>query len=131
MIADLPDFRSINRLDELPRGRYVVVESVYRPNGRSTTHAVMTEIVTFVGNETIGVDLQVFMGDGELRFRDFCLTASGAWRDSYGATAWMLKDLLPRDLLTLALKSRQGTIVDHDGRGKLIQVRAKEHQDGA
>lgn len=130
MIIDLPDFASINNLSDLPKGRYAVVESVYQDSDRPTHQAIMSEIVTLADNRTVGVDLQVQTGDRGTRFRDFCLTSSGAWRDSYGATARELFDLLPLELAAFALTSRLGTVVEHDGHGRLTQVKGKGLNDG-
>ena len=131
MISDLPGFVSVNKLESLPSGRYFVVESIYQPAAESSALVTMSEILTVAGNRTVAVDLQVLTDEGELRFRDFCLTASGAWRDSYGATAWKLQDLLPSELAKYTLTSRQGTVVDHDGHGNLLQVPAREQNYGA
>lgn len=123
MITDLPDFESVNKLEELPRGRYIVVESIYRRGVEWSAQATMSEILTVAEGRTVGIDMQVLTDEGEFRFRDFYLTASGVWRDSYGATAWKLQDLLPPELVKYTLMSRRGTVVDHDGEGNLIQVR--------
>lgn len=131
MITDLPGFVSVNKLEALPRGRYFVVESIYQCAADSSALVTMSEILTVAENGTVAVDLHVLTDEGELRFRDFCLTSSGAWRDSYGATAWKLQDLLPPELAKYTLRSRQGTVVDHDGHGNLLQVPAKEQNYGA
>lgn len=122
MITDLPDFDSVNKLNDLPQGRYVVVESVYLRDGRSPMEAVLTEMVTLAENKIVCVDLQVMTVAGELRFRDFCLTPSGSWRDSYGATAFQLRDLLPSELSDCVLTLRRGTFVHHDGSGNLTYL---------
>lgn len=131
MITDLPGFVSVNTLEALPSGRYFLVESIYQRAAESSALVTMSEILLIAGNRTVAVDLQVLTDDGELRFRDFYLTASGAWRDSYGATAWKLQDLFPPELAKYTLTSRQGTVVDHDGQGSLLQVPAKEQNYGA
>ena len=131
MITDLPGFVSVNKLEALPRGRYFVVESIYQRAADSSALVTMSEILTVAENRTVAVDLHVLTDEGELRFRDFCLTSSGAWRDSYGATAWKLQDLLPPELAKYTLRSRQGTVVDHDGHGNLLQVQEKEQNYGA
>ena len=131
MITDLPNFVSINKLADLPKGRYAVVESIYQQSNKPTQRAIMSEIVTLPESRTVGVDLQVVTEDRELRFRDFYLTASGAWRDSYGATARALFDLFPLVLAAFALTSRRGTIVEHDGQGRLTQAKGKGLNDGA
>lgn len=131
MITDLPGFVSVNTLEALPRGRYFVVESIYQRGAESSALVTMSEILPVAENRTVAVDLQVLTDEGELRFRDFYMTASGAWRDSYGATAWTLQDLLPPELAKFTLASRQGTVVDHDGHGNLLKVPAKEQNYGA
>ena len=131
MITDFPGFGSVNTLETLPSGRYFVVESIYHRAAESSAQVTMSEILPVAENRTVAVDLQVLTDEGELRFRDFYLTASGAWRDSYGATAWKLRDLLPPELAKYTLTSRQGTVVDHDGHGNLLQVPEKEQNYGA
>lgn len=122
MITDFPEFESVNKLIELPTGRYIVVESFYRANAEFFVQATMSEIYSVAQNRIVGADIQILTEQGDLYFRDFYLTASGAWRNSYGATAWNLRDLLPGELLNYTLTSRRGTVVDHDGRGNLVRA---------
>lgn len=74
MITDLPGFMSVNKLKALPRGRYFVVESIYQRAADSSALVTMSEILTVAENRTVAVDLHVLTDEGELRFRDFCLT---------------------------------------------------------
>jgi hypothetical protein len=131
MIADLPNFVSMNRLEDLPAGRYVVVESVYHLAGEQPCHAVLSEIVPSDTGNPVGADLQVVLQDGTLLFRDFAIARDGAWRDSYGAKAAALADLLPPELARFTLVQRQGLRVDHDGCGRLSVASNSEKIHGS
>lgn len=119
MITDFPDFESVNRLADLPAGRYVVVESTYGLPGDARYRAILTEIVPDGGNQAVGVDIQVGFPDGSLLFRDFARASDSAWRDSYGAKADSVADLFPQELARFELMQRHGTTVEHDGAGQL------------
>jgi hypothetical protein len=131
MIVDLPNFESINRLEDLPAGRYVVVESVYRLAGATPCGAVLSELVAVDTGLAIGADLQIALRDGTLLFRDFAVARDGAWRDSYGAKARSLADLLPPELAGFMLVSRKGIVVSHDGRGRLSAEPKPEQSHGS
>ena len=119
MIVDLPDFDSVNRLADLDPGRYLVMESTYHLAGASPCHAIFTEMVAPGTGRSVGADLQVLFQDGTMLFRDFAIARDGAWRDSYGAKAAALADLLPPELARFVLVRRRGILVDHDGFGGL------------
>lgn len=42
MIIDLPNFESMNHIEDLSAGRYLVMESTYRLAGASSWHAVLS-----------------------------------------------------------------------------------------
>lgn len=130
MIVDFPDFISVNRLTELPAGRYIVMESVYTLRGAAPCNAIFSEIVADTGR-TVGADLQVVLADGTLLFRDFAVARDGVWRDSYGAKAAALADLLPPELAKFILVHRQGIAVEHDGSGQLIVIPNAEQTHGS
>lgn len=119
MIVSLPDFASVNRLEDLAAGRYFVVESVYRFAGVPPCHAVLSEIVLHDTGRSVGADVQVVLHDGTSLFRDFAIAPDGAWRESYGAKAPALADLLPPELMEFTLGGRQAIAVIHDGKGEL------------
>jgi len=119
MIVDLPDFDSVNRLADLDAGRYIVIESTYHLAGTSPCHAILTEMVAPGTGRPVGADLQVVFRDGATLFRDFAIARDGAWRDSYGAKAPALADLMPLELARFVLVRRRGILVDHDGFGGL------------
>lgn len=131
MITDLPEFESVNRLAGVPAGRYVIVESVYRLTGTSPCHAILSEIVRPDSGAPIGADLQVVLADRTTLFRDFALAPDGAWRDTYGAKAPSLADLLPPELARFRLVRRQAILVDHDGVGGLRPAAGGEANHGA
>lgn len=130
MIVDLPDFASVNDLADLPAGRYVLVESVYCGPGTPSCHAVLSEVVVPDTGRPVGADLQVVLPDATTLFRDFAIARDGAWRDSYGAKARSLADLLPPELARFRLVKRQGMLVDHDGQGGLSPVVNLEANNG-
>jgi hypothetical protein len=130
MIVDLPDFESINRLADLPAGRYAIVESIYQAPGMPSCHAVLSEVVVPDTGRSVGADLQVVLPDATMLFRDFSIACDGAWRDSYGAKAASLADLLPPELAQFTLVTRQGVLVDHDGQGRLIPATNPEADNG-
>lgn len=130
MIVDLPDFESINRLADLPAGRYAIVESVYLGPGTPSCHAVLSEVIVPDTGRAVGADLQVVLPDATMLFRDFAIARDGAWRDSYGAKAPSLADLLPPELAQFSLVTCQGILVDHDGKGRLRPASAPEVDHG-
>lgn len=131
MIIDLPDFESQNVLAELPAGRYMVIESLYALERLPSCQVILSEIVTASESRTVGADLQILFSDGSSLFRDFAMAPDGGWRDSYGAKADTLADLLPPEVASFKLINRLGTLVEHDGHGRLIAVRDEEANHGA
>jgi hypothetical protein len=130
MITDFPDFESANRLADLPAGRYVIVESLYSRAAAPRCRVILSELVADGAGRATAADLQVVLQDGTVLFRDFSVTADGAWRDSYGAKADALADLLPPDLVRFELLRRQGIVVEHDGKGTLSLVASPEVNHG-
>jgi hypothetical protein len=131
VLIDLPDFESVNHLADMSAGHYAIVESVYRAAGGAYCHAVLSELVVPDTGNTIGADLQVVLSDGTTLFRDFAIARDGAWRDSYGAKAPSLADLLPAQLARFTLVQRRGILVGHDGLGRLSPTSRTEANDGA
>lgn len=118
MLVDLPDFSSENRLADLPFGRYAVIESMYQL-ADPPCHAILTELLQADRQHAVAADLQVVLADREMLFRDFAVAPDGAWRDSYGATAASLGELLPMELADFLLVSRRKIDIEHDGAGRL------------
>lgn len=131
MIIDFPDFESQNALTELPAGRYMIVESLYALESLPSCQVILSEIVSVNESRTVGADLQILFADGSSLFRDFAFAPDGGWRDSYGAKADTLADLLPPEVANFRLVNRLGTVVEHDGRGHLIAVGDGEANHGA
>ncbi|WP_371765515.1 hypothetical protein [Massilia sp.] len=130
MIVDVPQFRSLNKLADLPAGRYSVVESIYYGGTASSCIAILSEIIPSRALAAVAADLQVITADGVILYRDFACAPDGAWRDSYGAKAATLGELLPAELSRFRLTQRVGTIVQHDGKGSLTRIDNEEHGHG-
>lgn len=122
MIINAPEFRSLNRLDDLPAGRFFIVESVYSGGAASGCTAVLSEIIPCSAALAVAMDIQIILADGAMLFRDFAVAPDGAWRDSYGAKAAALAELFPPELSRFRLVRRVGTIVEHDGKGALTRL---------
>lgn len=131
MIIDQPHFISENRLADLPAGGYIVVESVYARIRDALPAVVLSELLCAATHCTIGADLLFTDADGVQWLRDFCVAADGSWRDSYGARAGSLADLLPSELQPFVLMSRRGITVHHDGNGHLIRTSLEAKNHGA
>lgn len=129
MIIDFPDFESQNNLAELPAGRYVIVESLYALERLPSCQVILSEILS--ESRTVGADLLINFADGSSLFRDFAMAPDGGWRDSYGAKADALGDLLPPEVANFKLINRLGTVVEHDGHGHLTAVGDRETNHGA
>jgi hypothetical protein len=130
MIIDLPEFVSLNRLTDVPAGRFLVVESIYRRAGNAPCAAILSELIPEGSNASLGADLQVVLADGSILFRDFAIDHDGSWRDSYGAKANTLADLLPLELARLKLEQQRGALVEHDGSGQLTLIHSEEPKHG-
>lgn len=130
MIADRPDFNSVNRLSDVPSGPYLLVESTYRGGRENDERAVLVELVNQANGHVVGADLTVTLSDSSILFRDFAVAPDGAWRDSYGLKRDRLADLLPPDLASFTLVERLGQVVDHDGSDCLPVVDRKENSHG-
>jgi hypothetical protein len=131
MIADYPEFESVNRLADLPAGWYYVVESTYELPGTPQCSAILSELVSWAETAALGADLQVILADNTILFRDFAVAPDGGWRDSFGAKANALADLLPLELKDFALVRRRRIFVDHDGKGSLQPIDDTEDRHGA
>lgn len=129
MITYLPDFVSLNRLDDVPPGRYFVVESLYALKGSVPT-ALLRELVT-VNNNTVAADLQFSGADGTVLFRDFALCPDGTWRDSYGSRSEHLANLMPSEFMRYQLIDRKALQVEHDGQANLTPVVEKGGNHGS
>jgi hypothetical protein len=121
MLIRLPDFVSVNSLDALPDGRYLLVESVYDLPGIFPLRAILSELLTGESNAPVAADLQILHNDGSVRFRDYARAADGEWRDSYGAKSNSLAEMMPRELSTAALVNRRSTPVNLQG-GRMVQI---------
>jgi hypothetical protein len=90
----------------------------------------LSEIVSHETGRPVGADVQVMLHDGTSLFRDFAVARDGAWRDSYGAKAPELAELLPPELMEFTLVGRQAITVIHDGKGLLSPASDLEAKDG-
>lgn len=130
MIVEFPDFESKNSLADVAAGTYIVVESLYLSARTSGCQAIVSELLRADPQRRVGVDLQITLADGLVLFRDFARAHDGAWRNSYGAKANALEDLLPPELARFRLARRMCTVVEHDGQGTLVVVRVPGAIDG-
>lgn len=117
MISTPPGFASLNRLSDLPAGRYIAIKSRYSLTEGGGYRAEMWELLDIGPSTVIAADLMFYPSDGTCLFRDFALLPDGRWRDSYGARAERLGDLLPPELGQFSLHGRVGAIVDIDTDG--------------
>lgn len=112
MISTPPGFASLNRLSDLLAGRYIAIKSQYRLAEGDGYRAEIWELLDISTSTVIAADLMFYPPDGTCLFRDFALLPDGRWRDSYGARADRLGDLLPPELGQFSLQGRVGAIVD-------------------
>lgn len=131
MISSPPGFASLNRLSDLLAGRYIAIKSQYGLEAGEGYRAEMLELLDIGTSTVIAADLKFYPPDGTCLFRDFALLPDGRWRDSYGARADRLGDLLPPELGQFSLHGRVGAIVDIDSDGSFAWHSEKGAHDGS
>lgn len=93
---------SVNLIESLPDGVYAGARSLYQLPG-AEKREVLVDLWSGPDSDhdLRVIDITVVESEGALSFRDFMLTQSGDWRDSYGARSEDVFALMPPEILDL------------------------------
>lgn len=108
MFTEINGFESLNSVNNLLKGNYQEITSLYQNEDGSST-AILKEFSHEDTQVTTVCDLIIVLPNNDILFRDFMLIADGTWRDSYGGRATTIDELLPGELMDMRLVSRKNS----------------------